>query len=122
MGPKKKRKVMSFGSYSEDDGVEDPTQPSQEIIKHDTTADSDGAADVTINSDGDDDQDQKNAGKKKKFSLDSSSEDDGVLDPTHASPFTIRHEPSEGTVTKKKMASLDSSDVEDISKRRKTTS
>jgi len=101
-------KVM-IESDSEDDGVEDPTQPSQDVLKHDTTADSDVAADVTINSD-DDDQDQKDTGKKKKFSLDSSSEDEGVLDPTNASPFPIRHEPSEGIVKKKKMASLDSSD------------
>merc|ERR1719273_1846239 len=116
----KKKKIMRLASDSSDDGVEDPTNPSQEIIKHDTTADSDvAAADVTINSD--DDQDVKRSGKKKRFSLDSSSEDDGVLDPTHASPFPIRHEPTEGTVTKKKMASLDSSDEEDTSKRRKTT-
>merc|ERR1719219_2072565 len=119
---KKKKKIMSLASdSSSDDGVEDPTNPSQEIIKHDTTADSDvAAADVTINSD--DDQGVKRAGKKKRFSLDSSSEDDGVLDPTHASPFPIRHEPTEGIVTKKKMDSLDSSDEEDISKRRKPTS
>merc|ERR1719225_486714 len=65
-------------------------------------------------------QDKKKAGKKKKFSLDSSSEDEGVLDPTRASPLPIKHEPSEGKVVKRKGA-LDYSDEEETEKKRGKT-
>merc|ERR1712107_144894 len=58
-----RKKKMSLDS-SEDEGVNDPTKPSQEVIKHDTTAASDVAADTTLNSDDDEDvQDKKKIGK-----------------------------------------------------------
>ena len=58
---------MSLDS-PEDDGVNDPTKPSQEVIKHDTTAAADLAADTILYSeDNEDVQDKKKAGEKRSF-------------------------------------------------------
>ena len=63
----KRKKMMSLDS-PEDDGVNDPTKPSQEVIKHDTTAAADLAVDTTLNSEDDKDvQDKKKAGEKRSF-------------------------------------------------------
>ena len=63
----KRKKMMSLDS-PEDDGVNDPTKPSQEVIKHDTTAAADLAADTILYSeDNEDVQDKKKAGEKRSF-------------------------------------------------------
>ena len=60
----KRKKMMSLDS-PEDDGVNDPTKPSQEVIKHDTTAAADLAVDTTLNSEDDEDVTRRRQERKE---------------------------------------------------------